>query len=161
MVNRKGESMSLNKLITIILVVMVVAALLLFTFRSQIRAYLTNLPGFQYDNEDKEITVTEKDLAVLGCNKVGYFGRVEGTTLGWGGEQYIYLGTEKTRLYVNDGFTDSKIFLDNEKWWSGDSQVGSIADSKISISGGEGLTSAQLKSLEGSQTKGNLIVVCP
>jgi hypothetical protein len=168
MANKKAEGMSTEKIITIILVLVVIVTVLMFLFRSQISAYINNLPGYQYTAKDKVINATGPEQVVSNCKQVGYFGAVEGTTLWWGGKQYLWLknaqgSITKTKLYVKGSFEDNDIFFDNGKTFTSDPQVGSIAISKFSIDSGQtlnGVTYEQLKNLDGAQTKGNLILVC-
>jgi hypothetical protein len=170
MANKKAEGMSTEKIITIILVLVVIVTVLMFLFRSQISAYINNLPGYQYNAKDKEITVTGQQQTVSRCKQVGYFGAVEGMIIAWGGKQYIWLKDDtgsyaKTKLYVKGNFENNDIIFD--KNWAIDPKVGSISGSKVGVNSdvlsGPSLTGAtyeQLKNLDGSQTKGNLILVC-
>lgn len=168
MANKKAEGMSTEKIITIILVLVVIVTVLMFLFRSQISAYINNLPGYQSSEKDKVITPTAPEKVVSNCKQVGFRAAAEGGVWGLGSRQYLWVrnaqgSITKTKLYIKGDFTNDKIFLDKD--WALDQQVGIITDSKISIDSGQtltGVTYEQLKNLDGAQaqTKGGFIVVC-
>ena len=95
------RGIAINKLLTAIIVIFVVASVLIFLFRVDINNYLRNLPGYSVPEEDEEINITDdEESGGDWCPvEIGKIKVPEGGILGIGDKQPIYIDGEKTNLY--------------------------------------------------------------
>lgn len=115
--NKKGE-IAINKIITLILVVLVIALVLFFYFRQDIWNSIRNLPGYVYNDSDKEIdysSLSDNELSEYNCKPVGKIMN-----------NYIVIGQEKTNLYLQG----NKIWLDKD--WK-DLEIGTFDENLLHI----------------------------
>ena len=57
--NKRGQGLPVNKLVITIIIILAVATLLMFFFKSNLLKYLRNLPGYDVPQEDEDINFTE------------------------------------------------------------------------------------------------------
>ncbi len=145
---RKAESLALNKLIIIILVILVILAVLMFIFRAEVLEWFRNLPGYTYNETDKEIEASElSDAQVAGmCPEnyrgIGFIGGLEGT-MGFR-EKYVHFLIKdnkylKTKLYWRGTNQEAKIWLLKKDkvfgfdWLEGDLEVAKVEKGLILV----------------------------
>ena len=108
MVNKKSQSLAINKIIIIILIVLVIALVIFFIYREDLWNYIKNLPGYTVSKNDTEVDytfMTPDQLSKYECTPVGNIAYSKSMT---SPDYYIYTENTKTNLYVSD----SNVLLD-------------------------------------------------
>lgn len=104
--NKKGAELATNKVIIIIIALIVLAAVLLFLFRSRISEWAQSLPGYGAA-EDKEIDVSKlpADAATIAnCDFVGKV--VDEPRSVWAKILSVGIVDDYARIYIENGKTN-------------------------------------------------------
>lgn len=121
--SKRAEIGTMEKIITIIIVLVVLAVILLFIFKQDILQYFRNLPDYSPPQEDKNIESgpAEKILVSKTCPniEIGYV-RYDGRN-----SNIIYINNEKTFLFWKK--SSGSIKLDER----GDENVGEVDSQHI------------------------------
>lgn len=126
---KKTGSLTLNKIIVIVLVLLVIAVVLFTIFKADILNYLRSLPAWTYVEEDIEedySSMSDKEISERGWvrEKIGEVVLEKRGILKQ--YHYIYVNGLKTNLYY---YKDKAIYLDR---WN-DFLIGEVKNNKIKI----------------------------
>ena len=124
-ISKKGESLSTNKIITIVLVLVVLAAVLLYVFRVKVNEWVQNLPGYG-SQEDEELDYSQlppEEQAKYNCEKVGHIVDEPRSTWAKVGTLFNLFGgaSDYVRVYIKnektgtDEKTDILWYYDSDK----------------------------------------------
>lgn len=123
MFNKKGE-IAVEKVITLIIVLLVIVVATIFIFKPDILNWMRNLPEYTYNDTDRELPLSPDQLALIGCEKlVGRIGGLEGSY--FSPKNFISIGGKKTELYIEN---NNALRLSHK-----DELVASIRDKTIQV----------------------------
>lgn len=162
-ISKKGESLSTNKIITIVLVLVVLAAVLLYVFRVKVNEWVQNLPGYG-SQEDKELDYTQLSPEEQARLNIDCFGNIKDCGKTW------FFESDCAEILINHASTGlywyyergegpiSKSFGSTNIGYAG---LSSAPKKIISINwasaSGSGISNEYLQKLDGAEIKGNTI----
>lgn len=131
---KRGE-MTVNEMLSLILVLIVVIVFIVFLYRDPIFNMLKNLPGYNTDQTDKDRDIGNQDVVVKGdCygNPIPKINSPEGNVLTktLSGKQYISFNGVQSNLYWAADEKEGEIILDKS---GRNLKVGSVKDGIVKI----------------------------
>lgn len=113
----KRGMLALDKTIIIIISILVFIFVIFMIFQADIISWIKNLPGYSYQEEDREI---ELSLSEQIASQGECFIKISG--------DYLYIGEKKTPFYIKGEIDNAEIFWDKEGF---DEKIGEIKNGKI------------------------------